>query len=144
MGKLLQLDGGPEDPNRGVRRALRAAFAVAAAALLSGLPPAARADETAGRADAAGTVARSESTLRPAGFVQLAQAGKPAAAAATRGKDDEHRREDIVKHRQMARAHEDAARCLEAGEKEAVCQERLRDACKGIAVGRYCGMRHGH
>ncbi|MCS6944939.1 MAG: hypothetical protein RMK97_05935 [Sutterellaceae bacterium] len=55
-----------------------------------------------------------------------------------------HRRADIARHRQMARAHEEAARCLEAGEKEAVCHERLREACKGIAVGRYCGMRHEH
>jgi hypothetical protein len=68
--------------------------------------------------------------------------GKSQAAAKSR--DDAHRREDIARHRQMARAHEDAARCLEAGEKESVCQERLREACKGIAVGRYCGMRHAH
>jgi hypothetical protein len=44
----------------------------------------------------------------------------------------------------MARAHEEAAKCLESGEKESVCHERLREACKGIAVGRYCGMRHAH
>lgn len=56
----------------------------------------------------------------------------------------EHRRQDIARHRQMARAHEEAARCLESGEKEAVCHERMRQACKGIAVGRYCGMRHEH
>lgn len=55
-----------------------------------------------------------------------------------------HRKDDIARHRQMARAHEEAARCLESGEKESVCQERLREACKGIAVGRYCGMRHAH
>lgn len=53
-----------------------------------------------------------------------------------------HRKEDIAKHRQMARAHEEAAKCLESNEKESVCQARLREACKGIAVGRYCGMRH--
>ncbi len=71
----------------------------------------------------------------------------PAAKAAAKGGDkgdDAHRKEDIAKHRQMARAHEDAARCLESGEKEGVCQERLRAACSGIAVGRYCGMRHAH
>ncbi len=67
--------------------------------------------------------------------------GKPPAAKSA---DDAHRRDDIAKHRQMARAHEEAARCLESGEKESVCQERLRQACKGIAVGRYCGMRHAH
>lgn len=68
----------------------------------------------------------------------------PAKAAATKSADEAHRKDDIAKHRQMARAHEEAARCLESGEKESVCQERLREACKGIAVGRYCGMRHAH
>lgn len=63
--------------------------------------------------------------------------------AASKG-DDTHRKEDIAKHRQMARAHEQAAQCLERGEKESVCQEQLRSACQGVAVGRYCGMRHGH
>ena len=66
------------------------------------------------------------------------------AAADAKAADDGHRKEDIAKHRQMARAHEEAARCLESGEKESVCQERLRAACTGIAVGRYCGMRHAH
>ncbi len=68
--------------------------------------------------------------------------GAPIKSSST--KDDEHRRNDIARHRQMARAHQDAARCLEGGEKESTCQERLREACKGIAVGRYCGMRHDH
>jgi hypothetical protein len=44
----------------------------------------------------------------------------------------------------MANAHEEAARCLEAGTAEKQCHERLREACKGIAVGQYCGMRHAH
>lgn len=68
----------------------------------------------------------------------------PPAKAAPAKADDAHRREDIAKHRQMARAHEEAARCLESGEKEGVCQEKLRAACAGIAVGRFCGMRHSH
>jgi hypothetical protein len=55
-----------------------------------------------------------------------------------------HRADDIARHRQMARAHEDAARCLESGVPERQCQEKLREACKGIAVGQYCGMRHSH
>ena len=72
----------------------------------------------------------------------LAQA--PATKGAASKADDTHRKEDIAKHRQMARAHEQAAQCLERGEKESVCQEQLRAACQGLAVGRYCGMRHGH
>ena len=55
-----------------------------------------------------------------------------------------HRADDIARHRQIARAHEDAARCLESGVPERQCQEKLREACKGIAVGQYCGMRHSH
>jgi hypothetical protein len=72
---------------------------------------------------------------------QPAAAGKQVPRSAA---EETHRKDDIAKHRQMARAHEEAARCLESGEKEAVCQERLREACKGIAVGRVCGLRHGH
>ena len=60
------------------------------------------------------------------------------------GKEQAHRNEDIARHRTMAKAHEEAARCLEAGTTEKQCQQRLRDACKGIAVGQYCGMRHAH
>jgi hypothetical protein len=77
----------------------------------------------------------------------LAQATQPApknSPAATTSKADPHRAEDIARHRQMARAHEEAARCLEAGTAEKQCQERLREACKGIGVGQYCGMRHAN
>jgi hypothetical protein len=78
-------------------------------------------------------------------FVAGAAAQQPAKKEAAPSKAEQtHRGEDIARHRQMARAHEEAARCLEAGEKEAACQAKLRDACKGIAVGPYCGMRHGH
>jgi hypothetical protein len=57
---------------------------------------------------------------------------------------DPHRQQDVARHRAIATAHETAARCLEAGERESVCQDRLRKACEGIAIGRYCGMKHGH
>ena len=58
--------------------------------------------------------------------------------------DAEHRTADVARHRQMAQAHEEAARCLQSGAPEKACQERLREMCKGIAVGQYCGMRHAH
>ena len=64
--------------------------------------------------------------------------------AAKSSKEDVHRNEDIARHRQMAKAHEEAARCLEAGTVEKQCHEQLRETCKGIAVGQYCGMRHAH
>jgi hypothetical protein len=76
----------------------------------------------------------------------MAQAPAPAknSTPASKSKEAEHRSEDIARHRQMARAHEEAARCLEGGTPEKQCQERLREMCKGVAVGQYCGMRHGH
>jgi hypothetical protein len=76
----------------------------------------------------------------------MAQAPAPAknSTPVPKSKEAEHRSEDIARHRQMARAHEEAARCLEGGTPEKQCQERLREMCKGVAVGQYCGMRHGH
>jgi hypothetical protein len=79
--------------------------------------------------------------------VAHAQATPPAAKNSpppAPSKQDPHRAEDVARHRQMARAHEEAARCLEAGTPEKQCHERLREACKGIGVGQYCGMRHSH
>lgn len=55
-----------------------------------------------------------------------------------------HVLKDVERHRAMALAHENAARCLEAGTPEKDCQERLRTECKGLAIGKYCGMRHEH
>jgi hypothetical protein len=76
----------------------------------------------------------------------MAQAPAPAknSTPVPKSKEAEHRSEDIARHRQMARAHEEAARCLEGGTPEKQCQDRLREMCKGVAVGQYCGMRHGH
>lgn len=56
----------------------------------------------------------------------------------------EHVRQDIQRHRAMSVAHDSAARCLESGRPKAECHERLRAECRGLAVGRYCGMRHQH
>lgn len=52
--------------------------------------------------------------------------------------------QDIQRHRAMAAAHEAAAKCLEAGKGEKVCYAELAVACKGLAIGKYCGMRHAH
>jgi hypothetical protein len=51
---------------------------------------------------------------------------------------------DIQRHRAMAAAHEMAAKCLEAGKKDEVCEKELQVACKGLAIGKYCGMKHEH
>jgi hypothetical protein len=53
-------------------------------------------------------------------------------------------KEDIAKHRAMASAHEAAAKCLESGKKEDVCYAELQSACKGLAIGKFCGMKHAH
>ncbi len=52
--------------------------------------------------------------------------------------------EDIVRHRAMAQAHEAAAKCLESGKKLDQCTKELQAACKGLALGKYCGMKHAH
>lgn len=86
-------------------------------------------------------------TIVLAPMVALGQPTTPAAKnpdAAKASKADPHRDADVARHRQMAKAHEEAARCFEAGTAEKECHERLRAACKGIAVGQYCGMRHAH
>ena len=57
---------------------------------------------------------------------------------------DKETKEDVARHRAMAAAHEGAAKCLEASKKADVCEKELQASCKGLAVGKYCGMKHGH
>ena len=57
---------------------------------------------------------------------------------------DKEMKEDIARHRAMAAAHEAAAKCLESGKKDEVCEKDLQAACKGLAIGKYCGMKHEH
>ena len=57
---------------------------------------------------------------------------------------DKETKADIQRHRAIAAAHEGAAKCLEAGKKEDVCVKELQAACKGLAIGKYCGMKHAH
>lgn len=57
---------------------------------------------------------------------------------------DAHVKKDIVRHRAMAKAHEEAARCLETGTTEEQCQKNLLAACRGLAIGKYCGLKHEH
>lgn len=65
-------------------------------------------------------------------------------AFAASGHNDKEIKEDVARHRAMAAAHEGAAKCLEAGKKPDVCEKDLQAACKGLAVGKYCGMKHAH
>lgn len=57
---------------------------------------------------------------------------------------DKEKKEDIARHRAIAAAHEAAAQCLESGKKEDICFKELRDSCKGLAIGKFCGMKHAH
>ena len=67
-----------------------------------------------------------------------------AALAHAQAHIDKDTKEDIARHRAMAAAHEAAAKCLESGKGEDVCQKELQTACKGLAIGKYCGMKHAH
>ncbi|WP_394790300.1 hypothetical protein [Rhodoferax sp.] len=66
------------------------------------------------------------------------------AAGAIGAELDKETREDIARHRAIAAAHEDAAKCLESGKSDEVCEKAMQAACKGIAIGKYCGMKHEH
>jgi hypothetical protein len=57
---------------------------------------------------------------------------------------DADAKKDMARHRAIAAAHEAAAKCLESGKKEDVCHKELQTACKGLAIGKYCGMKHEH
>jgi hypothetical protein len=57
---------------------------------------------------------------------------------------DKERKEDVARHRAMAAAHESAAKCLESGKAEDLCGKALQAACKGLAIGKNCGMKHEH
>lgn len=82
--------------------------------------------------------------------VILALAGSIAMATANAADKTDKRhtgaeiRKDIADHRAMAEAHLNAASCLESGKSEKVCHEQLEKDCKGLAIGKYCGMKHRH
>ena len=63
-----------------------------------------------------------------------------------KGKKDDaaHVKQDVLDHRAMADAHLNAAKCLEAGKAEKDCRAQLEKDCKGLGIGKYCGMKHRH
>ena len=75
-------------------------------------------------------------------LVSLVWSGCVFPAVAQHGGKERH--EDAARHRAMAAAHEAAAKCLESGRKEDACYADLQAACKGLAIGKYCGMKHAH
>ena len=66
------------------------------------------------------------------------------ALAQAQAHSDKETKADAERHRAMAAAHEAAAKCLESGKGHDVCQKELQTACKGLAIGKYCGMKHVH
>lgn len=67
-----------------------------------------------------------------------------AALAHAQGHSDKETQADIQRHRAMAAAHEAAAKCLESGKGHDLCMKELQAACKTLAIGKYCGMKHAH
>lgn len=57
---------------------------------------------------------------------------------------DQERQQDAARHRAMAAAHDNAAKCLASAKSEEACMKELQAACKGLAIGKYCGMKHAH
>ena len=72
----------------------------------------------------------------------VALSGAVFAQSAKHGTKEEQ--EDARRHRALAAVHESQAKCLESGKGEKACLEQLRKECKGLGIGKYCGMKHGH
>lgn len=51
---------------------------------------------------------------------------------------------DVQDHLAMADAHTAAAKCLQAGKGEKECHAQLAKDCKGLGIGKVCGMKHKH
>jgi hypothetical protein len=64
--------------------------------------------------------------------------------AAQAKEDPAHLKAAIEQHKAIAAAHQAAAQCLASGKDEEVCHAELTKACKGIAIGKLCGMKHRH
>ena len=75
----------------------------------------------------------------------LALAGLALTATLSIAKEsDADTKQDVAKHRAIAAAHEAAAKCRESGKDEDLCNKELQAACKGLAIGKFCGMKHEH
>ena len=79
-------------------------------------------------------------------FMMVGSLIAPVVFAAEKGKKDDpaHVRKDVADHLAMAEAHLNAAKCLESGKAEKECHAQLAKDCKGLGVGKYCGMKHRH
>jgi hypothetical protein len=57
---------------------------------------------------------------------------------------DKEAKEDAKRHRALAQLHDAAAKCLESGKPAKECHAQLLKDCKGVGIGKYCGMKHQH
>jgi hypothetical protein len=80
--------------------------------------------------------------MRVVWSIVIALASATVLAQSKHGTKEEQ--DDAKRHRTLAAAHEAAAKCLEAGKGEKACLEQLRKDCKGVGIGKYCGMKHQH
>lgn len=85
-------------------------------------------------------------SLIAAMFTALVLVVPAASFAQDKGRKDDaaHVKKDILDHRAMAEAHLNAAKCLESGKTEKECHAQLAKDCKGLGIGKYCGMKHRH
>ncbi len=67
-----------------------------------------------------------------------------ATSAMAQAHSDADVKKDVQRHKAMAAAHDSAAKCLESGKKYDACMKELQTACKGLGIGKHCGMRHEH
>ena len=67
-----------------------------------------------------------------------------ASSALAQAHSEADTKKDIQRHKAMAAAHDSAAKCLEGGKKYDACMKELQTACKGLGIGKHCGMRHEH
>lgn len=68
----------------------------------------------------------------------------PVMLAQAQTHSEQEKQADIERHRAMAAAHTAAAQCLASGKDAEQCMKELQSACKGLAIGKYCGMKHAH
>jgi len=76
--------------------------------------------------------------------VMLAALGATAGVAFGQSHGKKQVDEDIMDHRTMAEAHRNAADCLQSGKPEKECRAQLAKDCKGVGIGRSCGMKDKH
>jgi hypothetical protein len=50
----------------------------------------------------------------------------------------------VEQHKAIAAAHQAAAQCLASGKDEEACHGESATTCKGLAIGRFCAMKHKH